>query len=87
MSKQPARAAYNPPPVIALSDEALTTRETSRLTKLSERALEGLRYKGGGPPYIKISTKAVRYLRSDVFAWLSEKRRTSTSDPGTESTR
>lgn len=35
------------------------------------RALEQWRYRGEGPPYIKIG-QAVRYRRADVDRWLDE---------------
>ena len=50
--------------------------------KLSERTLEGLRVRGGGPAFLNPSSRIVRYLRSDLIAWLRDHRRASTSDAG-----
>ena len=36
------------------------------------RTLEGLRYRGGGPPYVKVGG-AVRYVRSALDRWLEQK--------------
>ena len=51
------------------------------LLGLSVRTLEGLRLRGGGPPYIKL-LRSVRYRRSDGLAWAAGKLRRSTSDRG-----
>ena len=34
------------------------------------RALQNWRYRGGGPRYIKVSARSVRYRRSDLLAWI-----------------
>ena len=46
---------------------------------LTARALQALRFRGAGPPYIKIG-KAVRYPQSELLAWRDSRMRTSTSD-------
>ena len=51
---------------------------------LSPRTLEKWRLTGEGPPYLKLSPHAVRYRMSDIEAWLGQRQRTSTSDPGPE---
>jgi hypothetical protein len=56
----------------------LTTGETAAHTKLSESLLEKARCNGSGPPYSK-KGKSVRYLKSDVDAWMADGRRNSTS--------
>jgi hypothetical protein len=38
--------------------------------------------RGGGPPYVKVSSRSVRYRRGDFRDWAQERRRTSTSDTG-----
>ena len=60
----------------------LYTVEAAFLLGLSPRTLEALRLRGGGPPYIQVTPKAVRYRRRDLDAWLDARRRRSTSDPG-----
>jgi hypothetical protein len=51
------------------------------LLGLSVRTLEGLRLRGGGPPYVKL-LRSVRYRRGDGLAWAAGKLRLSTSDRG-----
>lgn len=59
----------------------LTERQVATLLEVSVKTLQGWRLKGGGPPFLKMG-RLVRYLESDVEAFLLEKRRTSTSDSG-----
>lgn len=66
-------------------DDALTDKEAARITGLSYRTLQKLRWKGGGPPFVHYSSRAVRYRRGDVEQWVAERVRQSTSDPGPES--
>ncbi|MEV7387209.1 helix-turn-helix domain-containing protein [Streptomyces sp. NPDC091215] len=54
-------------------DELLTPAETAPIVKLSVSTLKGMRWKGTGPRYIKLSPGRggrIRYRRSDVDAWL-----------------
>ncbi|MGH7122115.1 MAG: helix-turn-helix transcriptional regulator [Acetobacteraceae bacterium] len=62
-------------------DALLFGAEMAYLLGLSVRTLEGLRLRGGGPPYIKL-LRSVRYRRGDGLAWAAGKLRRSTSDRG-----
>jgi hypothetical protein len=59
----------------------LTTNQAGKLVHLSGRTLEGLRVRGGGPVYRKLSGR-VFYALSDLLAWVDGGARTSTSDRG-----
>ncbi len=50
--------------------------------KLTKRTMQGLRQRGGGPNFIRVSSRCVRYRRIDLKAWADQRVRTSTSDPG-----
>lgn len=50
--------------------------------RFHRRALAQLRYTGGGPRFIKLTAKAVRYRQSDLDAWIAAKVRTNTRDAG-----
>lgn len=63
-------------------DALLLTAEAAFLLGLSPRTLEALRLRGGGPPFIAVTPKAVRYRRRDLGAWIAARRRVSTADPG-----
>ncbi len=69
-------------PIPEHPDALLYTVEAAFLLGLSSRTVEALRLRGGGPPYIQVTPKAVRYRRRDLDAWLDARRRKSTSDPG-----
>jgi hypothetical protein len=59
----------------------LTTEQASEIVRLRARTLEGLRVRGGGPVYRKLSGR-VFYALSDLVAWVEGQARASTSDPG-----
>lgn len=58
----------------------LYTVEAAFLLGLSPRTLEAFRLRGGGPPYIAVTRKAIRYRRQDLEIWIAARRRISTSD-------
>ncbi len=51
---------------------------------LSPRTMQAMRQRGGGPQYVLISARCVRYRRADLRAWADRRVRVSTSDPGRE---
>ncbi len=61
----------------------LTEAEAAELLGFTPRFLQNRRTRGDGPPFIAISARAVRYLPEDLRAWAEQRRRSSTSDPGT----
>ena len=58
----------------------LTTKEAAEVVRQSPKTLEFLRWRGGGPRYIALSSRAVRYDLVDLVEWLEDNKRTSTSD-------
>ena len=56
----------------------LNTKQAAHYVGLSESLLEKRRCIGDGPTYSQIG-KAVRYLPSDLDAWMQANRRTSTA--------
>jgi predicted DNA-binding transcriptional regulator AlpA len=61
-------------------DELLTTPATAEWLGVSTQWLEIGRSKGFGPPFVRLSTRRVRYLRSAVLAWLTARTHASTSE-------
>lgn len=59
-------------------DEYLTVENLASYTSLTRDFWNKLRCEGGGPRYVKISARVVRYRRSDVDAWMAERTRLST---------
>ncbi len=64
------------------SETLLTEAEAAKLLKFTPRFLQARRVRGDGPAYVHVSSRAVRYRRSDLVAWIEERVRTSTSDQG-----
>ena len=60
----------------------LNTREAARYLGLSKAFLERDRWAGAKVPFIKISTRAVRYRVEDLDQYIQSRVRKSTSDPG-----
>jgi len=60
----------------------LSTREAARFLNVSPRTLESWRVKGGGPIYLEISSRLIRYEKSELLRWLADQRRRSTCDDG-----
>ncbi len=58
----------------------LTQAEAAERLGLSPRWMEVRRYRGGGPPFVRVSSRCVRYRPEDIEAWTAERVRTSTSD-------
>lgn len=62
----------------------LTEKEAAELIGFTPRFLQERRFRGGGPPHIKVSARAIRYRPQDLADWAAERVRTSTADPGPE---
>jgi len=63
-------------------DEAVDTAEASRIVGCAIATLNTWRSRGGGPTFIKVGERAVRYQRRQLFQFLTERRRCNTSDLG-----
>ena len=60
----------------------LTEKEAVRILGFSHRTLQAWRVSGGGPKFIKVSSRCVRYRLADLRAWVEARVRRSTSDDG-----
>lgn len=80
---EPVRADAPAGRIIPTDGDALLFQsEAAYLTGCSGRTLEAWRLHGGGPPFIAIGRRAIRYRRRDLLDWIDARRRRSTSDPG-----
>jgi predicted DNA-binding transcriptional regulator AlpA len=50
----------------------LTIEQCSELTGLSQQWLNQARYKGYGPAFIRVGTRAIRYSRETVTRWMMD---------------
>jgi predicted DNA-binding transcriptional regulator AlpA len=60
-------------------DKLYDTDAAASYLDCSVMMLHKLRMKGGGPRYVKLGTKMVRYTRHDLDAWVEQCGRASTS--------
>ena len=61
-----------------MDDYALTEREAARFLGVVPRTLNNWRYSNKGPAYIRLGTRAVRYLPTDLDAYRQQQRNTTT---------
>jgi phage terminase Nu1 subunit (DNA packaging protein) len=69
-------------PEAAWLEQAVTTGEASRMTGVAVATLETWRSRGGGPPFLKLGRRNVRYQRRVLLAWMAEHERRNTADQG-----
>ena len=53
--------------------------------KLTDRTMQAYRHRGGGPRYIRLSSRCIRYRRVDLRAWVEARIRTRAISDLTES--
>jgi predicted DNA-binding transcriptional regulator AlpA len=61
-------------------DDLLTTRQMADWLSVSRQWLEIGRHMGYGPAYTTLAPKIVRYRRSDILAWLEERKHHCTAE-------
>jgi predicted DNA-binding transcriptional regulator AlpA len=64
-------------------DSLINEEEAGKFLKLSTRTMQSKRVYGGGPRYIRLSVRCIRYRRADLREWADRHLLRSTSDPGT----
>ena len=64
-----------------MNDERLLREKpAAKYMDLSVRTLQAWRHRGGGPRFIRISSRCIRYRKSDLDEWLESRRVRSTSE-------
>ncbi len=63
--------------------ELIDERPSGDFLGLTHRTMQAYRQRGGGPRYIVISSRCIRYRRIDLKAWADARTRSSTADTGT----
>jgi predicted DNA-binding transcriptional regulator AlpA len=59
--------------------QLLTELEAATLLNVSHRSLQNWRVRGGGPQFVKIGGRIVRYRCADLVSWLEQQLRRNTS--------
>ena len=54
----------------------------AKFLDLTPRTLQAMRQRGGGPRFVRISARCVKYRRLDLKNYTVSRLRSSTSDPG-----
>lgn len=67
-------------PVDYHPDQLLNEHDACELLGYSVRTLQKWRVVGGGPKFIKVSSRSIRYRVQDLLNWIAERTVTSTSD-------
>jgi predicted DNA-binding transcriptional regulator AlpA len=62
----------------AQAADLLTEAETAPVVRLSPKTLANMRSRGEGPPYVRISNRAIRYSRRQVERWVADRTVTPT---------
>lgn len=63
-------------------DRLIKETEAAQFLSYSIRALQNWRVRGGGPRFVKVSGRSIRYRRRDLIEWSERKLRVHTSDDG-----
>ncbi len=61
-------------------DRLINEIEAAEFLAYSVRALQNWRVRGGGPEYIKVSKRSIRYRRRELIAWAAERLQRTTSE-------
>ena len=59
--------------------QLVNEREAASILCYSVRALQNWRHRGGGPDFIKVSSRSVRYRRADLEKWIAARTVSNTS--------
>ena len=66
----------------AALEELVKTPQAAAILDLQPATLEQWRWRGEGPVFVRLSSRAIRYRRSDLKKFIESRRRRSTSDNG-----
>ncbi len=77
-----ATSGADPPSDLDYWNSLINEKEAGVFLGLTARAMQKWRQIGGGPRYVFISSRCLRYRRIDLRTWAEARIRTSTSDPG-----
>ena len=61
-------------------DRLIDEQAAAAFIDYSVRALQNWRLRGGGPRYVRVSSRSIRYRRRDLIEWAEQRLRSSTSE-------
>lgn len=59
--------------------QLVNEREAASILCYSVRALQNWRHRGGGPDFVKVSARSIRYRRTDLDTWINSRTVSNTS--------
>lgn len=68
--------------VLTIETRLLTADEAAQYLSISPKSLEAWRTRGGGPRFVRLRSRAIRYRLNDLVEFVEQGLRASTSDPG-----
>ncbi|MCK0097618.1 helix-turn-helix domain-containing protein [Yoonia sp. F2084L] len=57
----------------------MNENEAADVLCYSVRALQNWRHRGGGPDFVRVSARSVRYRRADLNKWIADRTISNTS--------
>ena len=69
-----------PHPEADMENGLLSEKQAADFLQLTPRALQAWRTRGGGPSYLRIGHRTVRYLRADLEDFLESRRFSNTAE-------
>ncbi len=67
-----------------MADRLIDEREAASILCYTPRALQNWRHRGGGPKFVKVSGRSVRYRISEVYAWIDARTVANTSESSSQ---
>ncbi|WP_099591621.1 helix-turn-helix transcriptional regulator [Paramylibacter kogurei] len=61
------------------NNKLVNEREAASILCYSVRALQNWRHRGGGPDFVRVSARSIRYRRADLDAWVTARTVSNTS--------
>lgn len=65
-------------------DRMINEHIAAEFVGYTERALQNWRLRGGGPKFVKVSGRSIRYRRRDLIQWAESLLVASTSEPAND---
>jgi predicted DNA-binding transcriptional regulator AlpA len=62
-----------------LQNRLMNEREAAAYLCYTVRALQNWRVRGGGPKFIKVSSRSIRYTRHDLNEWIEARKISNTA--------
>jgi len=62
-------------------DGLINEKQAATFLGYTVRALQNWRTRGGGPKYVKVSNRSVRYRRRGLIEWIEQRTVSNTSEP------